>query len=104
MTSERCQTCQGRGWICERCKKPRGTPGSAYVLKYGKGCWCFGARAVRCPSHITTSHTCDACRRPMPTYGKPLRSIRVCDACEKDWEAWVAVAFDRWLAEPKAGR
>jgi hypothetical protein len=37
----------------------------------------------------------------MPTYGKPIRSIQVCDACEKDWEQWIAVEFDRWLSAPK---
>lgn len=99
MSTTRCETCAGREWVCGRCGKPNYRIESSARKSYGRGCFCFRAKTVRCPTHVATSHQCDYCGAGVNALAylrhAPMAAMG-CGECVEAWRQWLSVSFEQW--------
>lgn len=101
-SSATCTTCKGWGFVCGKCGQANHRRESKARRDFGRGCFCYRAPTVRCPTHVEVVHRCDGCG-VVVTAMKFLRNApsgaatMACDACFESWAQWNSIAFERWL-------
>lgn len=103
-STEPCQKCKGRGWVCGGCGRPNFRPKSRSRRDFGKGCFCT-KRSVPCPAHVEQVHRCDYCATQVSGLNGNVLLDRpngspstACAACRESWAQWHSVAFEQWQA------
>lgn len=102
-SSEKCTTCKGTGFVCGKCGQSNRRRESQARRIAGRGCSCYGAKTIRCPTHVEVVHRCDGCGVVIVAgqrlQGAPPRAqTMACFDCTESWAQWLSVAFEQWLA------
>lgn len=101
--SPSCTTCGGSGCVCSRCGRSNRRPNSRDRRDFGRGCFCYRAPTIRCPTHVEVVYRCDSCGVVVTDWrflqGTPAAAARLaCSSCQQSWEQWLSVAFEQWQA------